>query len=164
MNIYATVDVAAVTEEVVEGVYAGQVYQDISSTEATGQLYFPTKNSLFFTSYFRERGPFLHLTWETRLFYIIFYGVKTFFASSYISSAPTLHHVLGTETFFDHVFGKGDLFYVILWGTDLFHVLKDSFSPPFNSYFGEWRTFSRPETFLLILEPPHESNTDTENI
>ena len=35
MNIYATVDVAAVTEEVVEGVYAGQVYQDISSTEAT---------------------------------------------------------------------------------------------------------------------------------
>ena len=36
MNIYATVDIAAVTEEVVEGVYAGQVYQDISSTEATG--------------------------------------------------------------------------------------------------------------------------------
>ena len=35
MNIFATVDVAAVTEEVVEGVYAGQVYQDISSTEAT---------------------------------------------------------------------------------------------------------------------------------
>lgn len=35
MNIYATVDVAVVTEEVVEGVYAGQVYQDISSTEAT---------------------------------------------------------------------------------------------------------------------------------
>ncbi|CAD6578204.1 MAG: hypothetical protein ASARMPRED_008641 [Alectoria sarmentosa] len=35
MNIYATVDVAAVTEEVVEGVYAGQIYQDISSTEAT---------------------------------------------------------------------------------------------------------------------------------
>ena len=35
MNIYATVDVAAITEEVVEGVYAGQVYQDISSTEAT---------------------------------------------------------------------------------------------------------------------------------
>ena len=35
MNIYATVDVASVAEEVVEGVYAGQVYQDISSTEAT---------------------------------------------------------------------------------------------------------------------------------
>lgn len=35
LNIYATVDVAAVTEEVVEGVYAGQIYQDISSTEAT---------------------------------------------------------------------------------------------------------------------------------
>ena len=35
MNIYATIDVAAVTEEVVEGVYAGQVYQDISSTDAT---------------------------------------------------------------------------------------------------------------------------------
>ena len=35
MNIYATVDVAAITEEVVEGVYAGQIYQDISSTEAT---------------------------------------------------------------------------------------------------------------------------------
>ena len=34
MNIYATVDVAAITEEVVEGVYAGQIYQDISSTEA----------------------------------------------------------------------------------------------------------------------------------
>ena len=35
MNIYATMDVAAVTEEVVEGVYAGQIYQDISSTDAT---------------------------------------------------------------------------------------------------------------------------------
>ena len=35
MNIYATVDVAAITEEVVEGVFAGQIYQDISSTEAT---------------------------------------------------------------------------------------------------------------------------------
>ena len=35
MNIYATIDVAAVAEEVVEGVYAGQIYQDISSTDAT---------------------------------------------------------------------------------------------------------------------------------
>ncbi len=35
MNIYATIDVAAVTEEVIEGVYAGQTYQDISSTDAT---------------------------------------------------------------------------------------------------------------------------------
>lgn len=35
MNIYATMDVAAITEEVVEGVYAGQIYQDISSTDAT---------------------------------------------------------------------------------------------------------------------------------
>lgn len=35
MNIYQTIDVAAVTEEVVEGVYAGQVYQDISSTDVT---------------------------------------------------------------------------------------------------------------------------------
>lgn len=35
MNIYATLDVAAVTEEVVEGVYAGQIYQDISSTDVT---------------------------------------------------------------------------------------------------------------------------------
>lgn len=35
MNIYATIDVAAVTEEVIEGVYAGQIYQDISSTDAT---------------------------------------------------------------------------------------------------------------------------------
>ena len=35
MNIYSTVDVAVLTEEVVEGVYAGQIYQDISSTEAT---------------------------------------------------------------------------------------------------------------------------------
>lgn len=34
MNIYATIDVAAVTEEVIEGVYAGQIYQDISSTDA----------------------------------------------------------------------------------------------------------------------------------
>ena len=33
MNIFATTDVAAIAEEVVEGVYAGQVYQDISSTE-----------------------------------------------------------------------------------------------------------------------------------
>lgn len=28
MNIYATTDVAAVAEEVVEGIYAGQIYQD----------------------------------------------------------------------------------------------------------------------------------------
>jgi hypothetical protein len=33
MNIYAIIDVAAVTEEVIEGVYAGQVYQDINSAE-----------------------------------------------------------------------------------------------------------------------------------
>ena len=33
MNIYARIDVAAVTEEVVEGAYAGQVYQDINSAE-----------------------------------------------------------------------------------------------------------------------------------
>lgn len=33
MSIYATTDVAAIAEEVVEGVFAGQVYQDISSTE-----------------------------------------------------------------------------------------------------------------------------------
>ncbi|MCJ1400913.1 hypothetical protein MMC11_004124 [Xylographa trunciseda] len=33
MNIYAITDVAAVCEEVVEGVYAGQAYQDISSTD-----------------------------------------------------------------------------------------------------------------------------------
>ena len=35
LNIYATTNVASITEEVVEGVYAGQVYQDISSTDAT---------------------------------------------------------------------------------------------------------------------------------
>ena len=35
MNIYATIDVAAIAEEVIEGVYAGQTYQDISSTDAT---------------------------------------------------------------------------------------------------------------------------------
>ena len=35
LNIYATTNVASVIEEVVEGVYAGQIYQDISSTEAT---------------------------------------------------------------------------------------------------------------------------------
>ena len=33
MNIYATTDVAAICEEVVEGVYAGQVYQDIKSAD-----------------------------------------------------------------------------------------------------------------------------------
>ena len=33
MNIYSTTDLAAATEEVVEGVYAGQIYQDISSTD-----------------------------------------------------------------------------------------------------------------------------------
>ena len=33
LNIYATTDVAAVCEEVVEGVYMGQVYQDISSLD-----------------------------------------------------------------------------------------------------------------------------------
>lgn len=33
MNIYATTDVAAIAEEVVEGVYAGQIYQNISSIE-----------------------------------------------------------------------------------------------------------------------------------
>ena len=35
LNIYASTNVASITEEVVEGVYAGQIYQDISSTEAT---------------------------------------------------------------------------------------------------------------------------------
>ena len=30
MNIYATIDVAAITEEVVEGVYAGQIYRQLS--------------------------------------------------------------------------------------------------------------------------------------
>ena len=35
LNIYATTDIASITEEVIEGVYAGQIYQDISSTEAT---------------------------------------------------------------------------------------------------------------------------------
>lgn len=33
LNICAMTDVAAICEEVVEGVYAGQVYQDISSTD-----------------------------------------------------------------------------------------------------------------------------------
>ncbi|KAA6412070.1 MAG: hypothetical protein FRX48_04220 [Lasallia pustulata] len=33
LNIYAVTDVAAICEEVVEGVYAGQIYQDISSTD-----------------------------------------------------------------------------------------------------------------------------------
>lgn len=33
MNIYAITDVAAICEEVVEGVYAGQVYQYISSLD-----------------------------------------------------------------------------------------------------------------------------------
>ena len=36
LNIYAGVDVASLVEEVVEGVYAGQVYQDISSTDTPG--------------------------------------------------------------------------------------------------------------------------------
>ncbi|KAL9126797.1 MAG: hypothetical protein Q9217_004210 [Psora testacea] len=35
LNIFAMTNVASITEEVVEGVYAGQVYQDISSTDAT---------------------------------------------------------------------------------------------------------------------------------
>ena len=34
-NIYEIIDVAALTEEVIEGVYAGQVYQDISSSDFT---------------------------------------------------------------------------------------------------------------------------------
>ena len=34
LNIYAVTDVSSIAEEVVEGVYAGQVYQDISSTDA----------------------------------------------------------------------------------------------------------------------------------
>ena len=34
MNIHASIDVAAIAEEVVDGVYAGQIYQDISSTDA----------------------------------------------------------------------------------------------------------------------------------
>lgn len=33
LSVFATVDVASLVEEVVEGVYAGQVYQDISSTD-----------------------------------------------------------------------------------------------------------------------------------
>lgn len=38
MNIYATVDVAAVTEEVIEGIYAGQLWQDSElSTKIIGR-------------------------------------------------------------------------------------------------------------------------------
>lgn len=33
MNIYAITDIAAITEEVIEGVYAGQAYQDITSAD-----------------------------------------------------------------------------------------------------------------------------------
>lgn len=32
MNLFAIIDVAAVTEEVIEGVFVGQVYQDIGSS------------------------------------------------------------------------------------------------------------------------------------
>ena len=35
LNIFASTNVASVVEEVVEGVYVGQIYQDISSTEVT---------------------------------------------------------------------------------------------------------------------------------
>ena len=35
MNIYAITNVAAVAEEVIEGVYAGQIYQDISSSDVS---------------------------------------------------------------------------------------------------------------------------------
>lgn len=79
MNIYATVDVAAVTEEVVEGVYAGQVYQDISSTEATSQ------------SSFMIHFPFL---------YIILWGMERLFTSCSGEGGPFLLHTLGTETLF----------------------------------------------------------------
>lgn len=41
MNIYATTDVAAVAEEVVEGVYAGQMYQDSTCLYS---LFFPSNN------------------------------------------------------------------------------------------------------------------------
>ena len=35
MNFYAITNVAAVAEEVIVGVYAGQIYQDISSSEVS---------------------------------------------------------------------------------------------------------------------------------
>lgn len=38
MNIYAITNVAAVAEEVIEGVYAGQIYQDISSSDMSDVL------------------------------------------------------------------------------------------------------------------------------
>lgn len=38
MNIYAITNVAAVAEEVIEGVYAGQIYQDISSSDISDFL------------------------------------------------------------------------------------------------------------------------------
>lgn len=82
MNIYSTVDVAAVTEEVVEGVYAGQVYQDISSTEATGELSFSTHDSFIFTSYFGERRSLLrHPLGDGDLFFIELWGTGIICAS-----------------------------------------------------------------------------------
>ena len=88
MNIYATVDVAAVTEEVVEGVYAGQVYQDISSTEATGELSFPTHNPFLFTSYFGGQRPFSPLKTSLLTPFTSYSGAETFVASWVISSNP----------------------------------------------------------------------------
>jgi signal transduction histidine kinase len=38
LNIYAVTDVAAICEEVVEGVYAGQVYQDINSADLAADM------------------------------------------------------------------------------------------------------------------------------
>ena len=35
MSIYAVTDVAAIVEEVVEGVYAGQIYRDFGSVDVT---------------------------------------------------------------------------------------------------------------------------------
>ncbi|KAG8525974.1 uncharacterized protein KY384_000736 [Bacidia gigantensis] len=57
LNVYAVVDVASIAEEVVEGVYAGQVYQDISSTDATSLSHFAKVGA-------REQG--LHVGTESR--------------------------------------------------------------------------------------------------
>ena len=57
LNIYAPTNVASVAEEVVEGVYVGQIYQDISSTDHT---------DLSIRGQKQARGQGVHVSFENQ--------------------------------------------------------------------------------------------------
>lgn len=62
MNLYATTDVAAIAEEVVEGIYAGQIYQDSEWILLVASI---LVHSTYFETYNRARTMCLRNTPQT---------------------------------------------------------------------------------------------------